>query len=54
MTVAMYLAKQGIIPPQQWYHKSDLKKYNGLTTAMYIAEYCKCIPDEHWNHDPSI
>ena len=22
--------------------------------AMYIAHYRKCIPDEHWNHDPKL
>ena len=21
---------------------------------MYISYYCKCIPDEHWNHNPNM
>ena len=21
---------------------------------MYIANYCKCVPDEHWNHNPNV
>ena len=25
-----------------------------MTTAMYIAEKCKQIPDKHWNHGPRL
>ena len=25
-----------------------------MTAALYIAIYCKCVPDEHWNHDPIL
>ena len=53
-TVAMILAKNKIIPPKQWYHKPDLQGKDNYTTAMYIADNCKCIPDECWNHDPSL
>ena len=46
MTVAMRLTLNGIIPPKQWYHDPLLKnKNNNWTTAMYIAHYCKQIPE---------
>lgn len=25
-----------------------------MTTAMFIADYCRQIPDNYWNHDPNI
>lgn len=55
MTVAMRLAFTGIVPPKEWYHNPlFVNKNNNWTTAMYIACYCKCIPDEHWNHNPNL
>ena len=42
MTVAMRLASKEIIPPKEWYHDPLLKNINSnVTTAMYIAYYCK-------------
>ena len=55
MTVAMELALNNIIPPNQWYHDPNLRNTNSnFTTAMYIACYCKSIPDNCWNHDPNL
>ena len=55
MTVAMRLAVNDIEPPIQWYHNPLLKNKNSnWTMAMYIAYYRKCVPNEHWNHDPKL
>ena len=37
----MYLAKNKIIPPKQWYHDPNLQSQHGMTVAMYVAHYCK-------------
>lgn len=37
MTVAMYLADHGILPPSQWEHDPLLGDSKGFTVAMYLA-----------------
>ena len=41
MTVAMWLAYNKIIPPQEWEHKPDIKAYgiNNLTVALILSAY---------------
>ena len=50
----MLLAMNNIEIPKEWYHDPLIRNKNNYTTAMYIAQYCNCIPDESWNHDPKI
>ena len=37
-TVAMYMAKRGLIPPTQWEHKSTLHGHDGKTVALLLSE----------------
>ena len=35
-TVAILLAKTGIIPPREWYHDPHVKNGEGHTVAYYL------------------
>ena len=37
----MFLAENGIIPPEQWHHKPELQDKYGYTVAMRIIGFCK-------------
>lgn len=37
MTVAMYLADAGVIPPKEWEHDSTLKDKQGRTVGMILV-----------------
>ena len=39
MTVAMYLANNGINPTQQWFHEPDMQDDEGNTVAMLLAKH---------------
>lgn len=43
MTVAMYLASFGIIPPKQWEHDPNMRNINGDTVAMWLSS-TRCVP----------
>ena len=51
MTVAMWLAYNGIIPPKEWEHDPNLKDDDNMTVAMRLAEN-GIIPPKEWEHDP--
>ena len=36
MTVAMILAKNGIIPPKEWYHDPNLVNNEGRTVCYFL------------------
>ena len=50
MTVAMWLAQNGITPSNEWLHKSDMQNCKGNTVAMIMAQNC-VIPPKEWEHD---
>ena len=50
----MILAKNGIIPSEEWEHDPELKDNNNETVAMQIAYYCKQVPPDEWDHNPNI
>lgn len=52
--MAICLAKNGIIPPSEWYHTPYIKeKKYGYTVALGLAKN-GIIPPKEWNHDPII
>ena len=53
MTVAMWLASRGIIPPTSWYHSPELTNNCGGTVAMLLA-YNGIIPPASWYHSPEL
>ena len=49
----MILANKGILPPEEWYHNSELQNKKGKTVAMFLAKRKLDVPDE-WYHDPEL
>lgn len=47
----MYLAKEGITPPKEWYHDPNLINSNGNTVAHCFAENGH-IPPKEWTINP--
>lgn len=45
MIVAMYLASNGIIPPDEWYHDPSLQNDSGATVAMFLISNGIMIPE---------
>jgi hypothetical protein len=39
MTVAMILAYNGIIPPVEWWHNTEMKNNRGNTVAIILAKH---------------
>ena len=53
MTVAMWLAQNGIIPSNEWLHKSDMQNCKGNTVAMMLGKNKINIPKE-WYHNKEL
>ena len=49
----MLLAFNGIIPPNDWYHKPELQDNHSYTVAMLLADN-KIIPPKQWQHNASL
>ncbi len=47
MTIAMLLAKKGIIPSQEWVHNPNIKNNDGETVAILLARN-GIIPPKEW------
>ena len=46
MTVAMYLASKGVIPPKEWYHNPELRNSNGETVEDILRQKGINVPKE--------
>jgi len=53
MTLAMYLAHEGIEIPTRWEHNPNIRDSLGMTVAMYLACGVKEITSQ-WEHDPTL
>lgn len=49
----MFLAKRGIIPPEQWFHKQDLINNYNETVAILMTINNMNVP-EYWYYDKNI
>ena len=52
-TRAMFLAKNGIVPPPEWQHDPTLTDNYSFTVAMFLAAN-GIIPPNEWQHDPTL
>lgn len=46
-TVAMILAKNGIIPPKEWMHDDSIIDYQDESLSDILAKHYLCSP-KHW------
>ena len=46
MTVSMYLASNGIIPPKEWYHNPELRNNKGETVEDILTQKNIEVPKE--------
>ena len=47
MTVAMYLARYGVVPPKEWQHNPSLTNDNNETVAILLASN-GIVPPKEW------